>query len=178
VEVSGGEIVALEGHQFSANDKIVGNNSWKLTNRRDETPGFARINYLEMSPAERPPTLHFPVSVFLTVRQQGDARVSVKTEQGDFSFRLSEIGDDVKSFLGGRASVARTATVQKLTTEEYEDDEAAIARLPNGDLATPAGAALTAQMRAAFDPGLEMLAAQAMFPPSSRTEMRGLAGQS
>ena len=134
VEVNGGEIAGLERHQFTANDEIVGDNSWKLTNRRDETPPFARINYLEMSPAERPPVLHFPVSVFLTVRPQGDPRVSVKTAQGDFTFRVSEIGV-TKSFLGGRASVALTATVQKLTTEEYEDDEAAIAKLPNGELA-------------------------------------------
>ncbi|MEM9799172.1 MAG: cytochrome c peroxidase [Planctomycetota bacterium] len=48
---------------------------------------------------------------------------------------------------------------------------------PNGTLVTPAGAALTPAMIAVFEPGLEALAAQAMFPPTSRDEMRGFAGE-
>ncbi|MEM6567493.1 MAG: cytochrome c peroxidase [Planctomycetota bacterium] len=47
----------------------------------------------------------------------------------------------------------------------------------DGVLVTPAGAALDADMRAVFEPGLEALAAQAMFPPTSRHEMRGAAGE-
>ncbi|MCR9245567.1 MAG: cytochrome-c peroxidase [bacterium] len=44
------------------------------------------------------------------------------------------------------------------------------------NLRTPAGTALTAAMRAAFDPRWELLAAQAMFPVTSRDEMRGTTG--
>jgi cytochrome c peroxidase len=47
-----------------------------------------------------------------------------------------------------------------------------------GSLNTPAGAALTPAMQAVFDPGLELLAAQAMMPPTSREEMRGQIGES
>lgn len=48
--------------------------------------------------------------------------------------------------------------------------------LPGDVLRTPAGADLTAAMEAVFLPGLEVLAAQAMFPPTSRDEMRGQPG--
>ncbi len=44
-------------------------------------------------------------------------------------------------------------------------------------LVTPAGAALTVEMQEIFDPRWELLAAQAMFPPTSRQEMRGAIGQ-
>ncbi len=45
-----------------------------------------------------------------------------------------------------------------------------------GVLTSPAGADLTPAMIAVFDPGLELLAAQAMLPPVSRMEMRGDSG--
>ncbi|MFT4647549.1 MAG: cytochrome c peroxidase [Glaciecola sp.] len=51
--------------------------------------------------------------------------------------------------------------------------DARIELLGNGTLVTPAGADLTPAMRAVFLPGIEILAAQAMFPPTSRAEMRG-----
>ena len=44
-------------------------------------------------------------------------------------------------------------------------------------LVTPAGATLSTEMRAFFDPQWELLAAQAMFPPTSRDEMRGAVGE-
>ena len=136
IDVLGGEIVQIEGWQFTANDSITGKNSWRLTNRRDEVAGFARINYTEMSPAQRPKVLHFPVGVFVTIKHPGGATASVQTAQGSFAFSVSDIGLDPSPFLGGRASVAWSPTVEKLTTEDYEDDEAAITRLPDGSLAT------------------------------------------
>ena len=51
------------------------------------------------------------------------------------------------------------------------------AALPGGALRNPADAQLTAAMQAVFTPGLETLAAQAMFPPTSRAEMRGETGE-
>ena len=48
---------------------------------------------------------------------------------------------------------------------------------PDG-VSTPAGEALTPEMRAILDPRWELLAAQAMFPPTSRHEMRGEIGES
>lgn len=49
--------------------------------------------------------------------------------------------------------------------------------IDGADLDTPAGAAFTAGMRAVFDPQWELLAAQALFPVTSREEMRGQNGQ-
>lgn len=46
-----------------------------------------------------------------------------------------------------------------------------------GSILSPAGAQLTAAMQSALDPNWNVLAAQAMFPPTSRAEMRGQAGQ-
>jgi hypothetical protein len=56
VAVSGGEIVSLEDWQFSKDDSVAGNNSWKVQNRYEAITGFPRVNYNEMSPAELPPT--------------------------------------------------------------------------------------------------------------------------
>ncbi|MSR63534.1 MAG: hypothetical protein EXS08_13930 [Planctomycetes bacterium] len=44
-------------------------------------------------------------------------------------------------------------------------------------ITVPPAVDLTATMRAAFSPGLEVLAAQAMLPPVSREEMRGMVGE-
>jgi cytochrome c peroxidase len=46
-----------------------------------------------------------------------------------------------------------------------------------GDLGTPAGPALTAEIRAAMRPELELLAAQALLPLENREEMRGQLGE-
>lgn len=53
-----------------------------------------------------------------------------------------------------------------------------VERLGGGALRSPAGAELTAGMIGVFPAGLEVLAAQAMFPPTSRGEMRGQVGES
>ncbi|MEZ6015290.1 MAG: cytochrome c peroxidase [Planctomycetota bacterium] len=55
--------------------------------------------------------------------------------------------------------------------------DARVEFLPGGALRTPAGAQLTSTMTSVFQPGLELLAAQAMFPPTSRAEMRGAIGE-
>jgi cytochrome c peroxidase len=46
-----------------------------------------------------------------------------------------------------------------------------------GSVSLPPAVELTDAMRAAFSPGLELLAAQAMLPPVSREEMRGMFGE-
>ena len=67
VEVANGQIVSMDGRHFSGLDKITGPNSWACTNRRDEVSGFPRVNYTEMSPAELPPVIYFPVGVYVTL---------------------------------------------------------------------------------------------------------------
>ena len=135
VEVANGQIVSMDGRHFSGLDKITGPNSWACTNRRDEVGGFPRVNYTEMSPAELPPVLYFPVGVYMTLEANPSMRVSVKTAQGDFAFPLSDVGTETLDFLGGHATVAWTPTVERITTEQYEDDEAAITTLSDGSIA-------------------------------------------
>lgn len=50
-------------------------------------------------------------------------------------------------------------------------------RSHGGQVEVPNAVPLTDEMRAAFSPGLEALAAQAMLPPVSREEMRGVPGE-
>ena len=89
VEVANGQIVSMDGRHFSGLDKITGPNSWACMNRRDEVGGFPRVNYTEMSPAELPPVLYFPVGIYVTLEAAPSTRVSVKTAQGDF--RISAV---------------------------------------------------------------------------------------
>ena len=135
VQVSGGELTALEERHFSAADRLTGANKWTASTREERIRGFPRVNYNEMSPAELPPTQYSPVGLFATIRGGGSARVAVKTRQGNFSFRLSELTYEAKSFLGGRATAALTPAVEKLSSEEYEDDEAALVRISDDAVA-------------------------------------------
>ncbi len=128
ISVSGGELVSLEDRHFLDNDKMTGPNRWSASTREEQIKGFALMNYNEMSPAELPPTQYSPFGLFATIRDGGSARVSVKTKQGNFQFRVGDLSYDATEFLEGRASAAITPAVEKLSSEEYEDDEAAIIR--------------------------------------------------
>jgi hypothetical protein len=135
ITVSGGRLLNLESRHFEGENALTGDNSWKATVRREAIDGFPRVNYSEMSPEELPPVLFSPIGVHATIEPQGSPRVQVKTTQGDFAFQLDELSLDAKPFLDGRALAARAPAVHKLTSEDFEDDEAAIAKLPNGDIA-------------------------------------------
>ncbi len=86
----------------------------------------------------------------------------------------SGLGDDR---VGG-AIIPRnspTTLLAHATSTQFWDGRVQV--LDNGTLVTPAGTDLTPAMRAVFDPRWEALAAQAMFPPTSREEMRGALGE-
>lgn len=135
VTVAGGQLWSIEGHQFMDDDRVTAGGAWQCSTRRDEITGFPRVNYNEMSPAELPPPVFYPCTLFVTIRPAGSARVAVKTAKGSFEFGLSEIGLEPREFLNGRVTAQWTPAVERLTTEEYEDDEAAITRLPDGSMA-------------------------------------------
>jgi hypothetical protein len=59
----------------------------------------------------------------------------VTTAQGNFDFRLSEIGLQPKPFLDGRALVQLVPSPSKLSIGDTQDDEPAIAALPDGGTA-------------------------------------------
>src|SRR5262249_41983680 len=77
-----------------------------------------------------------PVGVFLTINPAQAPRVTVETKQGNFDFALDDIQETPTSELGGRATVVRVGSAEKLSTPQFEDDEPAIATLPGGAIAT------------------------------------------
>ncbi len=127
LQVSGGELLRLEERHFMPGDALTGSASWKAATREEQVRGFPRVNYNEMSPAELPPTQHSPVGLFATVSGDDATSLSVSTEQGDFSFRLGDVSGGGRAYLNGRARVTLTPAVERLSSEEYEDDEAAVA---------------------------------------------------
>ena len=135
IRLSAGRIVSLEGRHFSAQDSVIGAERWQTATRREQIEGFARVNYNEMSPAELPPTQYSPVGVWATIDAPESARVTVATEQGELAFRLDQLTHQAKPFLDGRVLASLAPSVEKLTTEEHEDDEPAIATLSDGSLA-------------------------------------------
>ncbi len=134
LSVSGGSVEGIESRHFDGASELTGESSWKAAVRRKAIDGFPRVNYNEMSPAELPPAVFAPIGVYARIQAESSTRVRVKTAQGNFEFRISELSLDAKPFLDGRALVSLASPVHKLSTAEYEDDEAAIATLPNGDV--------------------------------------------
>ncbi len=132
VLVTGGTLVSLEGRQFLADDAITGPAAWKCSTRQDAIAPYASIHYTEMRPGSQPEVLFLPVGLYLTLQPSGATRVSLQTKQGDFAFAVSDIGAAPTPFLAGRASVVRVPSVEKLSTEQFENDEPAIASLPSG----------------------------------------------
>ena len=134
LEVTGGELVELEGREFLAADSIAPP-SWKCATRADAVEPYADIHYTEVRPGSKPPVLYHPVGVYASMRAAGGARVSVRTVQGVFAFPLGDIGGEPREFLDGRVTVARVPVAEKLSDAAYQHDEPAIAALPDGGLA-------------------------------------------
>ena len=114
---------------------MTGPGTWRCVTRRDEVAPYADIHYTEMRPGSRPEIWFHPVGVFLTLEPGAATQIAIETVQGAFDFKLAEIGANPVSYLGGRASVVRVPAAEKLTTGEFEDDEPAIAALPDGSIA-------------------------------------------
>ena len=132
IRVSGGELVRLEERHFMGQDQFSEPNSWRASTREEQIRGFPRVNYNEMSPAVLPPTQYSPVGLFATVSGDESTSLRVRTKQGNFSFRLGDLAGGAKAFLDGRAVIGITPTVERLSSEEYEDDEAAATRVSEG----------------------------------------------
>ena len=135
IRVSGGELLLLEERHFMSEDALTGESAWRATTRQEQIRGFPRVNYNEMSPAELPPTQYSPVGLFALIEGDGATSLRVRTKQGNFAFRIGDLAGGAKSFLDGRATASLTPTVEKLSASEYEDDEAAIARVSDGVVA-------------------------------------------
>jgi hypothetical protein len=133
VEVTGDRLVRVEGWHFSAGDAVTGA-AWKCATRRDAVEPFADVHYTEMRPGSKPPVLFHPVGLYVTVGSGGDPRLNLRTAQGSFSFGLAEIGAEPRPYLEGRATVVRAPTARRLSPAEFENDEPAVAALPDGSM--------------------------------------------
>ena len=135
LQVTGGELVLLEERHFMPTDELSPPNSWRASTREERIRGFPRVNYNEMSPAELPQTQYSPVGLFSVVDGDGSTRIRVRTEQGNFAFRLEDLASGSQPFLDGRVVASVTPTVSLLSDEQYEDDEPAVARVSNDGIA-------------------------------------------
>jgi hypothetical protein len=133
-EVSPGTVVGVQGWHFAAGDSASGN-AWRAAVRVDQVAPFSDPNYTEIRGGERPEPRYFPVGVYVTIEAPPAARIAVQTAQGKFDFALNSISLDPTTFLGGRVSVTRVPSLEKITATDFENDEPAAAILPNGDVA-------------------------------------------
>ena len=120
LSIDKGEIAELRGHQFKEGESIGPNNSW--TARTDP--------WVPSTGGMHPHELPFPhvtrvqaVGVTVYYRAPNDATISVKTVNGDFFFKPSDLpASDSMHILSTRVEVRRVPTVEAVTTDEFEDD--------------------------------------------------------
>lgn len=135
VELINAKLAAIEGRHFSEGDSTSADGTWICTTRRDAVAPYADIHYTEMRPGEVPPVLHKPVGVVLMLDAQAGARAAIVNARGRFDFAVDEIGPEPRAFADGAFTVQRVPSAEKLSTDQYEDDEPSVAVLPNGDVA-------------------------------------------
>jgi hypothetical protein len=133
LRATGGRVLGLEGRQFSEGDQVIGTDRWRAAARRDQVAPYADVHYTEMRPGSQPPVLFHPVGLWVTV--EPSARLAFETQQGKWEFSVAEVGETPARFLNGRVEARRAATVEKLTTTTYEDDEPTIVARRDGSLA-------------------------------------------
>ena len=128
-----GEIVDLRGHRFKEGESVGPDHSW--ITRTDPWPRPTG----GMHPHELPfphVTLVQSVGVTLYYRAPDDATVTVKTINGDFSFKPRDLPpSDAMHILSTRVELRRVPPVEAVTTDEFEDDYAALSRTDDGTLA-------------------------------------------
>ena len=135
MRLRGGTVVSMEGRHFMSSDQIDAKGNWKISTREERIQGFPRVNYNEMSPHELPPTQYSPVGLYVVVDGSFATTFRMRTKQGSVNFGLADIGWENIPFLDGRLLIRRAPKVEVLSTEEYEDDEPAAARISDDSVA-------------------------------------------
>ena len=122
--VSAGKLVRARDWYPRPENSVDPSGSWTLSTHKG-------VNYrwrpYENLP-DRPVNVYFwTPGVILEIEGAAGADVRISTAQGDFSFPLGDVrlGEPME-FLDGAAVVERVPTVEKLSTEDYQDDFAAI----------------------------------------------------
>ena len=131
VSVTGGRVLRVSGVHFEGRDEIVGQNGWKLTNR--VTRYADSTTQRGYDPVHTRPFAMIPNGVVATVEAAETSEVEVTTEQGEFSFSLSQLPfGQTLEFLDGTASAQRIPTTADITAGETENDYPALATDADG----------------------------------------------
>ncbi len=134
IEVSEGTIQSLEGWRFQQTDAVIDNHSWKAQTRRgaarrtnNPNRQAARANANANGNQNQAPVMDNGIVVSISATSP-QARVSIKTQQGDFDFALSELEfGAVKTALGKRVEIERTASTTPIAITKTDDDFPAMA---------------------------------------------------
>ena len=154
VTVAPGSVASIDGWRFQQLDKVEGTTGWKAdtrpltvrrTNAQKQKAGGGKKKGKAAAAAEGPIADNGVVLHLVDVTE--DSVVSVTTEQGKFSFKLSEIPyGKVLEQLGGGVDIERTAASRALTKTRSDDDFPAVAVAPDGT---------TYVANVSFTPGLD-----------------------
>jgi hypothetical protein len=113
VALDSGTVSAIQGWRFGAEDSTDYSSSWKAATRAQ---GNGPDNILENG-------------VLITAETASDARWSLHTPKGDFSFTLHDIPwGEQRTFLDGAIAVDRVPPTAQLTTSDDDEAYPAIAR--------------------------------------------------
>ncbi|MBI3880112.1 MAG: hypothetical protein HY301_08600 [Verrucomicrobia bacterium] len=142
VSVAPGSVANISGWRFQQKDEVVGTSGWKaetrpLTVRRANQPkkgAAVQPKGKKKAAAAAGGGLIADNGVILRlVGVTEDSVVTVKTEQGNFDFKLADIAyGKVVEKLNGGVDIERTAATQPLTAQRTEDDFPAIAVADDG----------------------------------------------
>ncbi|MBM3814335.1 MAG: hypothetical protein FJW20_22150 [Acidimicrobiia bacterium] len=123
--ITAGRIERIVGHHFNENAKILPANAWECS-----TTAWGQFSG-GMHPNEKPQPQPAPVEatgVTIYFRAPADASLRVKVPRGEFAFRPMDIPETEGIFpLNAMVEVYRTPVVEKITSEEQEDDYPSIA---------------------------------------------------
>ena len=119
VEIDKGEILGVEGWRFRADDRVSGVNSWEARSRTTpknaagkKAAGKAALakkgGALKKAPGGLNAGAVVPNGLIVTLKAPDDARLTVKTPQGEAAVALSALADgSVQRLLDGRVEAQR-----------------------------------------------------------------------
>lgn len=127
VAVEPGKVVLISGWRFAQQDKVDGTQGWSCRTR-PQAPAQRRGNNPQTP--QRPPNVQarLPITdngVLISLADATeDSLVTMKTAQGEFSFKVADVplGKIVEQ-LGGAVEVERTAAAIPLTSDPKTDDD-------------------------------------------------------
>jgi hypothetical protein len=133
VTISPGKVTAISGWRFAGGDSTDGTSSWKASTRPAVGPRRANNPRL----AGRNANPNAPISdngvLFSFTGVTEESVANVKTAQGDFSFKLSEVPyGKIVDELSQAVEVERTAATTVLTDSKTDDDYPSSAAAADG----------------------------------------------